>query len=135
MTPTETTKLCRIARAACPAQAVDEYTPDAWHLLLGDLDFTTAQVALIEVAKRQPFVAPAEIRAEVHRRRRARLEVAGTASTPPRDLDPDDVPAYLAWLADVRRRIADGHTPDTTPTVERRRDVVAELGHVGKEIS
>ena len=65
MTPTETVMLTRYVAACCPQQAMDEYTPDAWHDLLGDLDLATAKAAVAAVARRQPFVAPAEIRAEI----------------------------------------------------------------------
>ena len=34
MTPTESVTLCRLAAAACPQQAIDEWTPDIWHELM-----------------------------------------------------------------------------------------------------
>lgn len=49
---------------------MDEYTPDAWHDLLGDLDLADCRAAVAAVAKRQPFVAPAEIIAEIRRAKR-----------------------------------------------------------------
>lgn len=52
-------------RACCPQQAIDAYTPDAWHDLLGDLDVMDCRRAVAAIVKRQPFVAPAEIRAEL----------------------------------------------------------------------
>jgi len=69
----EVVMLTRTVTAACPQQAMDDYTPDAWFELLGDLDAAEAARAVAEVAKRQPFVAPAEIRAEVKRARADRL--------------------------------------------------------------
>ena len=106
MTPQETVLLAAYVKACCPQQAMGEYTPDAWHDLLGDLPLDDCRAAVMAVAKRQPFVAPAEIRAEVRKIRDDRL-----ARTP--------VPAPSAELADepgryqmaVRRevkRIADG---------------------------
>jgi len=74
MTPTETVALTEYVQACCPQQAIGEYTPDAWHDLLGDLSLADCRAATAEVARRQPFVAPAEIRAEVRRIRRDRLE-------------------------------------------------------------
>jgi hypothetical protein len=45
---------------------MDEYTPDAWFDLLEDLPFDIAKAAVVRLAKRQPWVAPAEIRAEAN---------------------------------------------------------------------
>jgi hypothetical protein len=87
MTPQETVLLTAYVKACCPQQALGEYTPDAWHDLLGDLSLADCREAVAAVAKRQPFVAPAEIRAEVRRIREARL-----ARTP--------LPAPPAELAD-----------------------------------
>lgn len=106
MTPHETLLLARYVKACCPQQAIDEYTPDAWHDLLGDLPATDCREAVIAVAKRQPFVSPAEIRAEIKRIRRDRLDRevmpaldAGLADQPGR---------YQAELHAAVRRIADG---------------------------
>lgn len=71
MTHEETVLLARYVRACCPQQAIDEYTPDAWHDLLGDLELADCRAAVAAVAKRQPFVAPAEIITEVKRAQRA----------------------------------------------------------------
>ena len=104
MTPTESLALCRLAKAACPQQAVDEFTPDAWHLLLEDLRFEDAKLALIEVCKRQPFVAPAEIRAEVSRIRKQRLADHPLPPVPAGYTDAQE----LTWKRDMRDRIANG---------------------------
>lgn len=105
MNPLEAAMLCRFTKAACPQQAIDEYTPDAWHPLLADIDFEEAKAAVIEAAKERPFVAPAEIRANVRRVRRERLRVFGDLPTPPSELN-DMEQAY--WLANLKRRIANG---------------------------
>jgi hypothetical protein len=73
MTPREAVLLTRYVKACCPQQSIDEYTPDAWHDLLGDLSLDECRQAAAAVAKRQPFVAPAEIRAEVRAVREARI--------------------------------------------------------------
>lgn len=104
MTPTESLALCRLAKAACPQQAVDEFTPDAWHLLLEDLRFEDAKLALIEVCKRQPFVAPAEIRAEVSRIRKQRLLDHPLPPVPAGFTDAEE----LSWRRQMQDRIADG---------------------------
>jgi hypothetical protein len=67
MTHEETVILVRYVRACCPQQAMDEFTPDAWHDLLGGLSLRECREAVAVVARRQPFVAPAEVIAEVRR--------------------------------------------------------------------
>lgn len=61
--------LTRYVRACCPQQAMDEFTADAWHDLLGDISLDDARAAVVVVARRQPFVAASEIRTEVRRAR------------------------------------------------------------------
>lgn len=112
--------LCRFAKAACPQQAIDEATPDAWQILLGDIRFEDAQTALATIAKRQPFVAPAEIRTEVKARRETRIAQGPQLQPPPGTAD--DELAYRRWLAESRRRIADGE-PIAEPDALPARDV------------
>lgn len=106
MTAAEAVMLCRFAKACCPQQQFDEYTPDAWHELLGDLRFEDCKDAVVAVTKRQPFCAPAEIRAEVKRLRFARLDAFGPFD-PPAELGTSPVD-YSQWIADMNRRICDG---------------------------
>lgn len=107
MMPQEAVALCRFTAACCPSQKFDEYTPDAWGLLLEHVRFEDAKQAVVTVARRQPWVSPAEIIAEVKKIRRKRIDEFGPI-TPPADLDPDDVGAYRQWWRDVQRSIADG---------------------------
>ena len=65
MTPTETVMLCRFVKALCPQQAIDSYTPDAWHEVIGHLDLDECKAAVVIGARRSAFIAPAEIIAEV----------------------------------------------------------------------
>jgi hypothetical protein len=109
MTPQETLLLARYVKACCPQQAIDRYTPEAWHDLLGDLSLADCKDAVTAVAKRQPFVAPAEIRAEVRHIRDERLRFGDDPAPPPELLD--DPAAYNAWLRDHAKQIADGDTP------------------------
>jgi len=111
MTPTETVVLTEYVQACCPQQAIGEYTSDAWHDLLGDLTLADCRAAVAEVAKRQPFVAPSEIRAEVHRIRDARLQTTEIPPPPPELLDDPD--AYSAALHAAAVAIADGRDPGT----------------------
>lgn len=103
MTPTEAVLLTRYVEACCPQQRFDEYTADAWHDLLGDLTFEDCKQAAAAVARRQPFVAPAEIRAEVRAVREARI-----AAKPIPALDAADEEQYRRALADIRKRLGDG---------------------------
>ena len=107
MKPDEAVALCRFTAACCPSQKFDEYTPDAWGLLLEDVRFVDAKDAVTTVARKQPWVSPAEIIAEVKKMRRKRIDEFGPI-TPPADLDPDDTAAYREWWANVQKAIADG---------------------------
>ena len=106
MSPAEAVMLCRFAKACCPQQQFDEYTPDAWHELLGDLRFDDCKAAVVAVTQRQPFVAPAEIRTEVRRVRYDRVDKFGHIEPPP-GLE-DDPRAEWDAIAAIRQRVADG---------------------------
>ncbi|MFF5703453.1 hypothetical protein ACFY7H_13230 [Streptomyces sp. NPDC012794] len=110
MTPDETVVLARYVRALCPQQKFDEYTPDAWHDVLGDYPLTAARRAAATVARRQPFISPAEI-IEVIEQQRAEnasdFQGPGLPAEVP-DADPDDPVAYIAALRAQRYRAADG---------------------------
>lgn len=108
MTPKEAWSLTRYVAACCPQQAIDEYTPEAWHDLLGDLSFNDCRAAAATVARRQPFVAPSEIRAEVRRDREERL--ARTPLPPPDPGLADDPGRYKAAIQASVQRIADGRS-------------------------
>lgn len=109
MTPAESLALVRIVRAACPSQKLDEFTPDVWHGLLEDLRFDDCRAGVMALAKRQPFLSPAEIRLEVRRIRTVRIDANNDTATV--DADPDDVHAWLLALRQGRRKIADGELP------------------------
>lgn len=72
MTRDEVVKLCRYIKAACPAQAFDDYTPDVWAEILPSwLTLDAARSAVIAVKQRQAFVDVSDIIAEAKRARRA----------------------------------------------------------------
>ena len=110
MTPSETVVLTEYVRACCPQQAIGEYTADAWHDLLGDLSLADCKSAVAEVARRQPFVAASDIRAEVQEARHQRIKDAGGIPAPPPELL-DDPAAYGAALQAAATALADGHDP------------------------
>lgn len=131
----ETTALCRYVRALCPQQRFDEYTPDAWHDLLGDQQLADAREAAARIARRQPFVAPSEILAEIRKIRSERL--VGFEYVP---MDADEDPrTYLANLRAQRAAVAAGRRPaaPARPALPAAPDRdVAELvgGSIGRTV-
>lgn len=67
MTPKETVQIVRFIRALCPQQRIDEYTPDAWHEVIGHLEFDAARAAVIAVKHSRAFIDPSDIIAEIRR--------------------------------------------------------------------
>jgi hypothetical protein len=129
MNPSETVMLARYVKALCPQQKFDEYTPDAWHDVLSDYALADARAAAAAVARKQPFVSPAEIIAGIRKQREDRaadFQGPGLSAEIP-DADPDDVQAYLSALRGLRTRAADG-----LPT--KRRPVAELLAGVGREV-
>jgi len=127
MTPEETVVLARYVRALCPGQKFDEYTPDAWHDVLADFALADARAAAAAVARKQPFVSPAEIIAEIRKQRDDRadgFQGPGLSAEIP-DADPDDVQAYLSALRGLRTRAADGLAMERRPVTE----LLAGVGH------
>jgi hypothetical protein len=107
VTPEQTILLVRLVAAACPQQAIDRYTPDAWHELLSDLRFEDCREAFRVLGQRQAFIAPSEIRTEVRRRRADR---AARAIAPAPAPEPTDTPGrYKAELERNVQRLADGY--------------------------
>jgi hypothetical protein len=139
MTPLEATTLCRLAKAMCPQQAVDEYTPDAWHMLLEDARFVDAKEALVNLARRQPFVAPSEILAEVKRIRGKRIAEFGHYDVPS-GLDSRQT---LEFIRATNKRIADCEVASAaeleTPGKSERhlpdmRELIASANASAKEV-
>lgn len=108
MNKAEALTLSRLAKAMCPQQASDDFTPDAWHMLLDDIRFEDAKDALVTHCKAHAFVAPAEIRAGVKRIRAQRLidhEATHGPIEVPAGLEEGE---YREFLRRIRKRIADG---------------------------
>jgi hypothetical protein len=101
--------LTRYAKACFPQQAMDEYTPDAWFDVLGDLTLADCRRAVAEVSRHKPFIAPCEIREEVRRIRDERLRRTEIPAPPPELLD--NPAAYSAALRVAATAIADGRDP------------------------
>lgn len=103
MTPADTVLLVRYVKAMCPAQMVDEYTPEAWHRVVGDLRLADCQNAIVALKRGNnppPFIDVGEIRKAVRVARNDRIE-RGPAYTPESGLS----------LAEWNRRVADDELP------------------------
>ena len=124
MNSTEIAGLCRYVAAMCPAQKMDEATPDAWSHVLRDVRVEDARDAVIELAKRQQFIAPSEIRAEVRRIRSKRLEAPD--AEPPAEAAASPT-AYISWLRRERRAVADGRPRPAPAQIAARPEQVRAI--------
>lgn len=106
MNETEIAKLLRFVHALCPAQKFDEFTPDAWELVLGDVPFDDARDALKTLGQKLRFIAPSDIAQEVRRVRNVRAaQYTDYADTLP-DADPDRPLDYIRALREHNYRAA-----------------------------
>ncbi|MFB7900279.1 hypothetical protein ACFC1B_28615 [Streptomyces xiamenensis] len=110
MTDEEIVILARYVRALCPAQKFDEYTPDAWSDVLRPYELADARAAAAAIARRQPWVAPAEIIAEV---KRARGERLANFVYEPVDRD-ESAEEFAQRYRDGIRAVASGRVPAPT---------------------
>ena len=90
-------------------RTVDEFTVEAWHEILHDVDYDDAMTALTDHRRNKPgvWLEPGHIIEGVRVLRRARLAVGTNIEGIP-DADPDDVPAYLEAVRRNRLRVAGG---------------------------
>ena len=120
MSPEETIALCRLVKAICPSQALDQYTPDAWALILRHIDYNDAKQAVIDIASRplEPgksrYIEPGHIIAQVKRIRAQRLADHGPLIPPP---GLDGTTEYLAWIRQASAVVASGGSLPTPPAV------------------
>lgn len=106
MRPTENVVFLRKLKSACPAQAMDQYTPDVWEGALEKFDLAECEAALKVLTGRQPFIAPAEIAAEIRAVWRQRL--TDTPVPPPPPGIRDNPHTYLAYMRAAKREIRSG---------------------------
>lgn len=140
MNPAETIKLCRLVKAVCPSQMIDTYTPDAWQLILGHLDYDDAKQAVAELAGtplepgQSRYIDPGHIIARVKRIRSKRIEDYGPIEPPAGEMTGRE---YLTWLRSALDAVASGKAPEreelpANPAGQRK---VAELvASVGKPV-
>lgn len=106
MNPEEIATIIGMVKALCPAQRVDEFTPDAWELVLEDYPFKDAKAALKKLGGQLRFIAPSDIAQEIRRVRNLRAgQYQDYEDTLP-DWDPDDVPGYLRAQRELNFRAA-----------------------------
>lgn len=101
----ETARLCRIIAALSPSQKIDADTPDVWQVVLADVTLSDALEAAKAIAKRQPYIAPADLVNEARRLRTHRLDDVGV---PTPNVDPDDAGAYAEELRALTAAVASG---------------------------
>lgn len=125
MTPEDIVSLIAYVSALCPGQRTNTMVGAAWLDALGDIPLPLAKRAACEVAKRQPFVAVADIRLMLTRMRKAasphvRAAVNEVEGAYPRDPDVD-WPAWCRWRNQRVAALVDGA-------------IVRDLVHYGEEI-
>jgi hypothetical protein len=63
----ETATIVRLVKSVFPQQPIDRATYETWHLVIGHLNYTVAQAAVIAIAHSEKFCAAADIIAEADR--------------------------------------------------------------------
>lgn len=134
MRPTEVVKLTGYLRAHFPSQPVDEFTTEALEELLAPYPADDCRAAVLNLAERgERWCSPTVVRGEVRRIRAKRISDYGPIE-PPAGLDPDDTRGYQRWLTGMTKAIADGDITPPPPVEFDRRDVVGELGQLGRDV-
>jgi hypothetical protein len=131
----ETVRLCKMVRAAAPAQKFEEETPDLWHPVLAEFSYQECQDALVIVAREQPFIAPSDLVKVIRQHRRAgararRAEIEADPGLVP-DASPDDPAAYVAALR--FGRMTDGGRRGIEPKPDSVKALIAGLWPLKRE--
>jgi hypothetical protein len=114
VTQDEAILLLEYVAAACPAQRIGEHTPDVWGELFEPYALDEARTAVLVVARQQPFVAPADVIAEIKARRAERIELANIVI----DGDPTQTGAEsAAALREIIKAAGDGLTGPSSISV------------------
>lgn len=110
MIASEVLQLCRLVKACCPSQTFDQYTPDAWGLILGRFAFEDAKLAVAAMVSapldpgKSRYLEPGHIIGGIMRLRNTRLQSTAFPE-PPAGLDALE---YSEWAGYVREAIAGG---------------------------
>lgn len=133
MKPTEAAALLAVASSA-DNRKPDAEVAKAWAQFLNGLryeDCLTVVVAHYRTSR--DWLMPADIVAGVKRLRDKRIAEYGPIPAPTH-IDPDDSAKLAAWMRGAVARVGDGTMPPPAALTGPKRDVVAELGHVGHTI-
>jgi hypothetical protein len=138
MKPTEAAALLTIA-AAYDNRKPDPDAAKAWAMALDGLRFEDCREAIVTHYRHsREWMMPVDVVTGVKALRRNRVLAFGPLPEPPASIDPNDTAAYSRWLDETTRAIADGRLerqPEGPPAAIERRDVIAELGHVGTSVA
>ena len=128
----EAVKLCRLVKTVCPAQMLDQWTPDAWMLILGGQSYDDAKAAVAELASlplepgKARYIEPGHIIGQVHRIRDRRFAALPMPEPPP-GLGAGE---YVHWLRRTREAIASGtYVPPDQPKAIASPEQIAALIH------
>lgn len=130
MNAAEILQLCRFVKACCPSQVLDEFTPQAWTLILGRYDYSDAKQAVAELVSlpldqgRARYIEPGHIIGGIQRIRQRRLGQIAMPEPPP-GLDANE---YRTWQLRTRNAIASGaYVPPDQPKAIASPQRIAEL--------
>lgn len=129
MNGAEVLQLCRLVKACCPSQAFDEYSVDAWALILGSYDYADAKAAVAELVSlpldpgKARYVEPGHIIGGIKRIRQKRIEQTPMPE-PPSGLT---VGEYITWQKHTHHAIAAGTYRDTQPPQTTHPELVAQI--------
>lgn len=98
-------QVVKFVAQAAPAQKLNDGTAAVWHAILGGIRFADAIEACGRIARRQAWIAPADIIAEVKVIKDDRVD---RIEMPVPNANPDDPKAYAAEYRAVRTAIRDG---------------------------
>jgi hypothetical protein len=128
----ETLSLVRMVRALCPSQKLDEFTPDAWAMVLDDVAYADAQAAVRSIYREQGSdaewvrrIEADDIIRQVKRVRASRCEHAGDL-VPPAGLSQAE---EREWLRRAYRQIAAGQPAPAVDRGELKPRTIRALGH------
>lgn len=119
MTPEETVQLVAYVEELCPSQKIGEFTPDAWHEVLGRWPLADCRSAVTELlARGERWVNVGDIAAEVRRIRNLRLENSELAIPP---VDPNRAIDYRDAMGRILEHLGNGQQPMPFRAIEAGR--------------
>lgn len=134
MNPEEALRITRLAKALSPAQALDDFTPDAWALILAPYRYEDAERALRELGAEQEWIHVSHIVKRIKRLRSERIRRNEDLLSPPPGLTEVE---YLTWLRKTRAALGDGEIQHTralaTPSAERLKAIESFGERLGRE--